>query len=72
MPGRFEDAAVVHRLLLQPPEPIASHFFVTYGSALQMLKARPLDDCRELVPTRATHARRPQARVQCIQWTVHH
>ena len=38
-----------HNLLLQPPEPIKSHFFVTYGSALQMLRQRRLPECRDLV-----------------------
>ena len=31
-----EDAPAAHNLLLQSPEPIRSHFFVTYGSALQV------------------------------------
>ena len=31
------------------PEPIRSHFYVTYGSALQMLATRDLSACRQLV-----------------------
>lgn len=45
----FEDAIAAHALLLQPPEPINSHFFVSYGSALQMLAVRPVEACRDLV-----------------------
>ena len=33
----FEGSAEARQLLLQPPEPIRSHFFVSYGSALRML-----------------------------------
>ena len=45
----FEDATAAHQLLLQPPEQIRSHFYVTYGSALQMLRTRELDECKQLV-----------------------
>ena len=45
----FEDASAAHQLLLQPPEQIRSHFYVTYGSALQMLRTRELDECKQLV-----------------------
>ena len=45
----YEDAAAAPQLLLQPPEPIRSHFYVTYGSALQMLRTRKVEECRGLV-----------------------
>ena len=47
--SKFEGAAEAHGMLLRPPDPISSHFFVTYGGALKMLRTRPLEQCRDLV-----------------------
>ena len=45
----FEGAQQAHALLLRPAGPIDSHFFVSYGSALKMLRQRSPNDCREIV-----------------------
>ncbi len=45
----YEDATAARELLLKPADAIASHFFVSYGSALKMLRSRPPDECRALV-----------------------
>lgn len=45
----YEDSQAAHALLLQPAEPIASHFYVSYGSALQMLRTLTPEECRGIV-----------------------
>mmetsp|Transcript_56412 Transcript_56412/g.106154 ORF Transcript_56412/g.106154 Transcript_56412/m.106154 type:complete len:795 (+) Transcript_56412:28-2412(+) len=44
-----EDAETAYKLLLEPPEPIESHFFVTYGSAVKMLRVWNMEECKSLV-----------------------
>ena len=36
-------------MLLRPADAIASHFCVSYNTALRLLATRPLDDCRQFV-----------------------
>lgn len=47
---RKADAAAVYQILLQPPEPIRSHFTLSYGTVLQMLESgRSVEECRAVV-----------------------
>jgi len=45
----YEDASEAHSMMLQPPDPISSRYFVSYGCALKLLRLRPLEECREIV-----------------------
>jgi hypothetical protein len=45
----FESAPDAFALLRRPPDAIASHFCVSYGSALKMRRARPLAECQQLL-----------------------
>ena len=76
----YEDSFAAHSLLLQPAEPIASHFYVSYGSALQMLRTRsPAEmkppphaarlcrgrrQIRKAATRRATNGRAPHERME--------
>merc|ERR1719409_1599593 len=45
----YEDAVAARALVITPAEPLTSHFCVSYSSALQMLRTRSPEACREIV-----------------------
>ena len=60
-------------MLLRPADAIASHFCVSYSTALRLLATRPLEECRQFVSRsfgafqRSTSRETSEARLAAIQ-----